>query len=348
MRERLRQRNQSGIGLIEVFLAVTITALIAVPVFGTLIVVLKTGGTSGSAISGQNARVAAQFDRNLKTIAAETAFREDWRVASIIKVNPPVTDAFSQGIFCNQTPGTNIYIASLQRKARYGQDDSAPVFTAQFPNGAGKPLDAVQEKGMIRVVYHLAKQGTETFPDGSPVYDLYRRECAVNAGASPLAVRSTPLADCPDKVKAGNIDVDCAGWRLQPGSINSGFASDALGNVAEPCPAAWVANPKQNWPLCWASGSLPPTVVYEDVKSVSAKRLSPPSAGASATSANPSAPSALPGMAAGTCNDRLAQNQTVNGVTTLRQYDTKCDVEFTIVFGDGRTQVIRLYQGFSS
>jgi len=330
LRRRLDARSQAGLTLVEIFLAITLTALLSVPVFGMVIVVLRTGGGPDSVISEQAEDVNLLLQRNIEVIETESQLREDWRQASIIKVNPPLD--FGQGIECNNGtssaaltmfPYFNVGpVITLQRPALNGQD-----LNAQAPGGpfAGKLPGVAQSKGMIRVVYNLVtrRSGGQpvTRPDGSYVRDLVRRQCAVESSGQPAVRAALPSDGCPDAVQVpvGKVVTDCAGWRLKPGTINSGF-------FVPPLPPN--NNPQLNWPIGWTSGPLTPTVVLEDVKSVTALRVSPTFT--SPTTANDGTTR---------CNYNLSYN-------AADKYDMRCNVELTVTFGDDRTQKLRLYQGF--
>jgi len=319
---RRSARSQAGLTLVEIYLAITLTALLSVPVFGMVIVVLRTGGGPESVISEQAEDINLLLQRNIEVIETESQLREDWRQASIIKVNPPLD--FGQGIECNNGtssaaltmfPYFNVGpVITLQRPALNGQDT-----TAQAPGGpfAGKIPGVAQSKGMVRVVYNLVtrRSGGQpvTRPDGSYVRDLVRRQCAVESSGQPAVRAALPSDGCPDvvQVPVGKVVTDCAGWRLKPGTINSGFLSSP-----------------NNWPLGWTTGPLTPTVVLEDVKSIAALRVSPTTA--SPTTANDGTTR---------CNYNLSYN-------VAHQYDQRCNVELTITFGDDRSQKLRLYQGF--
>ncbi len=330
LRRRLATRSQAGLTLVEIFLAITLTALLSVPVFGMVIVVLRTGGGPDSVISEQAEDVNLLLQRNIEVIETESQLREDWRQASIIKVNPPLD--FGQGIECNNgtssaaltmSPYFNVGpVITLQRPALNGQD-----LNAQAPGGpfADKLPGVAQSKGMIRVVYNLVtrRSGGQpvTRPDGSYLRDLVRRECAVEASGLPKLRDPLPSDGCPDvvQVPVGRVVTDCAGWRLKPGTINSGF-------FVPPLPPN--NNPQLNWPTGWTVGPLTPTVVLEDVKSVTALRISP-------TFTSPT-----------TANDGTTRCNYNLSYDAADKYDTRCNVELTVTFGDDRTQKLRLYQGF--
>ncbi|MFZ4434798.1 MAG: PulJ/GspJ family protein, partial [Microthrixaceae bacterium] len=228
LQRRRSARSQAGLTLVEVFLAITLTALLSVPVFGMVIVVLRTGGGSDSVLSQQADEINVQLQRNLRVIETESQLREDWRQASIIKVNPPLD--FGQGIECNNGTssaalnGVGYFnvgpIITLQRPALNGQDLGGP-FTGKVPGVAGS-------KGMVRVVYNLVTRRAlgvpVTRPDGSYLRDLVRRECAVESTGLPAVRAALPSDGCPEvaQVPVGYVTTDCAGWRLKPGTINSG------------------------------------------------------------------------------------------------------------------------------
>jgi hypothetical protein len=330
LQHRRSARSQAGLTLVEVFLAITLTALLSVPVFGMVIVVLRTGGGSDSVLSQQADEINVQLQRNLRVIETESQLREDWRQASIIKVNPPLD--FGQGIECNNgtssaalsgSPYFNVGpIVTLQRPALNGQDLNAQSAGGAF---AGKVPGVAGSKGMVRVVYNLVTRRAlgvpVTRPDGSYLRDLVRRECAVESTGLPAVRAALPSDGCPEvaQVPVGYVTTDCAGWRLKPGTINSGF-------LVPPLPPNNI--PALNWPSGWTAGPLTPKVVLEDVRSITALRISPTFT--SPTTANDGTTR---------CNYNLSYDK-------ANKYDPRCNVELTVTFGDNRTQVLRLYQGF--
>ncbi len=184
-------RGQGGITLVEILIALAISAVIAAPIFGLLTVTLKTRKPA----TESNAAFS-QFG------LARVSLQRDWSRAEIIRVRPTGSatsnPAGAGAATTAPTPGDGLECNNAS---------STPATTAYLPvnaSGVGSELlfstqstetfDGVTAKR--RTVYVLRHNGA-----GQPK-DLYRRRCERNAN--------------------GTVDTvaDTGGWRTSPGSMN--------------------------------------------------------------------------------------------------------------------------------
>ncbi len=173
--------GQGGLTLVEILIALAISAVIAAPIFGLLTVTLK------SRKPAQESNAAySQFG------LARVSLQRDWSRAEIIRVRPtgsPTTPPDQAlGLECNNassTPATTAYLPVAASGV-----GSELLFSTQ----STETYDGITAKR--RTVYVLRHNGT-----GQPK-DLYRRRCERDANGSI------------------NTAVDGGGWRTSPGSMN--------------------------------------------------------------------------------------------------------------------------------
>ena len=180
-------RGQGGLTLVETLIALTISAVIAAPIFGLLTVTLKARQPTQESNSAYS-----QFG------LARVSLQRDWSVAEIIRVKPtgspgsvPVS---GDGLECGNAGSFLVD----------GVSYSPSSYSAVGANGVGNELlfslqstetfDGVAAKR--RTVYVVRNKGP-----GQPK-ELYRRRCERGA--------------------TGSIDasVDGGGWRTSPGSMD--------------------------------------------------------------------------------------------------------------------------------
>jgi len=184
-------RGQGGLTLVEILIALAISAVIAAPIFGLLTVTLKTRQPAT-----ENNAAYSQFG------LARVSLQRDWSRAEIVRVkptgsptsNPPgagsatTATASGDGLECNNASSTPATTAYLPVNA--SGVGSELLFSMQ----STETFDGVTAKR--RTVYVLRHNGT-----GQPK-DLYRRRCERDANGT---LRT---------------EADSAGWRTEPGSMN--------------------------------------------------------------------------------------------------------------------------------
>ena len=216
-------RNASGFGLIDSLLALFISATLIAPVMAGILIVLKTAtdGADGSVITGQRLTNRQYFDLNLTSVQ----MRSDWKYATIVKT-PPRLFSPEVGLDCqagitngslSSTPPAELVVA-LQVRSRL--DEQIDEF---FPNLRG---DKLQGQGLTRVVYTKKKSGTDS--TGTQLYDLIRRECALEKNG--LKPKIKEAGNDAGWNNASKMTADKQGWRLQPG-YTLGALSGSDGDV---------------------------------------------------------------------------------------------------------------------
>jgi hypothetical protein len=206
-------RNSSGFGLIDALLALFISATLIAPVMGGILIVLKTAtdGAKGSVITGQRLTNRQYFDLNLTS----AQMRSDWRYATIVKTKPrsfspdvglDCQAGLTNGSLAGTPPaGPAELVVALQVRSRL--DERIDQF---YPNLRG---DNLQGQGLTRVVYTKKKSGTDSA--GNQLYDLIRRECAMEINGTKPKIKET--GNDTGSNNANKITADKQGWRLQPG-----------------------------------------------------------------------------------------------------------------------------------
>jgi prepilin-type N-terminal cleavage/methylation domain-containing protein len=173
--------GQGGLTLVEILIALAISAVIAGPIFGLLTVTLKARQPA------QESNAAySQFG------LARVSLQRDWSRAEIVRVkptgSPSVAVVSEDGLECNQAGSTNAYTAVNQ-----GGSGNELLFSMQ----SAERYDGVAVRR--RTVYVLRHTGT-----GQPK-ELVRRRCErEKSGAYP---------------ETDVLDVDAGGWRKKPGSM---------------------------------------------------------------------------------------------------------------------------------
>lgn len=275
----------SGFGLIDTLLALLISATLIAPVLGGVLIVLKTAtdGAAGSVITGQRLTNRQYFDLNLTSVQ----MRSDWNYATIVKTparlfSPDVgldCQAVTNGRLLSTSP-SGLVVALQVRSSLDEKIDQLPT------NLRGTKL---QNQGLTRVVYSLKKSGTDSA--GAQLYDLVRRECAVESDSKPkIKSAANPEGWNTD----GSITADKQGWRLQPG-----YTLGAPNGTEVDVPSAHV--------------------VLKSIRSI---------------------------VPSGPCNGtEYANPYGYASDDTDPAYNTRCNLNFTVTFGNGRTHTVRLYQG---
>ncbi len=310
-------------------LALLISGVLIAPVLGGVFVILKTApgaSTQGDGLSVT--RNQAQVFQNFQLTNATSILTDEWRQASIIKLLDTYRPDF--GNECNNGttgsslgtfPNFNKPVIALQT---IGKADSAlkqrnPDVSLINPyRGSMLPTPM----GLHRVVYNLVGRVSGGQPvkgvDGTQLFDLVRRECAVDSTGLPRVNPADPNNDsCNDR---DSMYADCRGWRLQPGTVNQ---SEVLSDL-------------QDSPKSWT----PVRTVISNVKSIDKQGIRARPRGVAST-ATPVAGA----PAVTSCNDvRKYPGDTVD-------YD-QCDVTLVVTFGDedtdpsnNRVEKIYLSQG---
>ena len=183
------------------------------------------------------------------------------------------------------------------------------LFSLQVRSGADLDLNSLRGT-------RLTNQGftrivySLVLEDG--LYSLVRRECAVENDGTPRLTAN--LGNPEGRNEEGKITSDYRGWRMQPGKIKPAGAGSGVSSTA-------------NW------APEPPKKV---LSSISAVTINSPR-----------------------CNDRIVLPDkdllgppdppaNLTDAQLLAQFPpyTRCDLNFTVKFGDGREHTVRLYQGF--
>jgi hypothetical protein len=203
-------RNASGFGLIDSLLALFISATLIAPVMAGILIVLKTAtdGADSSVITGQRLTNRQYFDLNLTTVQ----MRSDFLYATIVKTKP-LSFSPDVGLDCqagitngslSSTPPAELVVA-LQVRSRLDEQ-----IDESYPNLRG---DNLQGQGLTRVVYTKKKSGTDSA--GNQLYDLIRRECAMEINGTKPKIKEA--GNDTGSNNANKITADKQGWRLQPG-----------------------------------------------------------------------------------------------------------------------------------
>jgi hypothetical protein len=254
--------------------------------------------------------------QNFQLTNATSILTDEFRQASIIKLLDTYRPDFgndcnngTSGSSLGSSPNFNKPVIALQA---IGKADSAlkqrlpPLFLL---DGTYRGSKLRSPEGLTRVVYNLVGRVSASpsqpvrGPDGTQLFDLVRRECAVSANSLPATNLAPPGPDsCNDE---NAIHTDCMGWRLQPGTVNK---SEVLGDL-------------QDSPKSWT----PVRTVISNVKSITKNAVrARPSGVASTTTTVAGAPALT------SCNDvRKYPGDLVD-------YD-QCDVTLVVTFADADT-----------
>jgi hypothetical protein len=323
-------RGMAGFTLIDSLLGLLISAVLIAPVLGGVFVILKTApGTSTQGDGLSVTRNQTQVLQNFQLTNSTSILTSEWRQASIIKLLDTYRPDF--GNDCNNgttgsslgtTPNFNKPVIALQT---IGKADSALKQTGPPPlfrlDASYRGSKLPTPMGLHRVVYNLVGRVSGTQPvkgvDGTQLFDLVRRECAVESTGLPRVNPFNPNNDsCNDK---DSMHADCRGWRLQPGTVNQSEVLDDL----QASPKSWT----------------PVRTVISNVKSIDKQGIRARQRGVTSATPVPGAPALT------SCNDvRKYPGDPVD-------YD-QCDVTLVVTFGDedtdpsnNRVEKIYLSQG---
>ncbi len=200
-RRNLRRghRGQGGLTLVEILIALAISAVIAGPIFGLLTVTLKARQPAK-----ENNSAYSQFG------LARVSLQRDWSRAEIVRVRPTggpgrrvgLLPEVEDGLECNQAGSSTSY--SEVNAQGVGNE---LLFSMQ----SNERFDGIFVKR--RTVYVLRHTG-----DGKPK-ELVRRRCERERnGAYPN----------------GAADVDSGGWRRKPGSSEFNIGPACQPQAANP------------------------------------------------------------------------------------------------------------------